>query len=137
MKLEQQITNLELSKKLEELGVKQESLFYWGERPYGKNRKPWVPEIFGEDAPFGEGVAKIASAFTVAELGTLLPKSIQIREEVFWLQIEPQGVQDGWACQYRNIATKFGFVPKFFEDKSMTNAMAKMLIYLIENKLLK
>ena len=30
MKLEDQVVSLELAKKLKELGVKQESLFYWG-----------------------------------------------------------------------------------------------------------
>ncbi len=35
MKIEQQVSNLELSKKLKELGVKQESLFKW-EQSYSK-----------------------------------------------------------------------------------------------------
>ena len=38
MKLEQQVVSLELAKKLKELGVKQDSLFYWwgtfNYRPY-------------------------------------------------------------------------------------------------------
>jgi hypothetical protein len=134
MKLEDQVTNLKLSKKLKELRVKQESLFYWYSNPYAYGEKSRWNLFYGKQEPLG--IENETSAFTATELGVLLPKSIKAKDGVFWLQIEVQGVQDGWACQYRNIATKFGFVLKFFEDKSMVNAMAKMLIYLIENKLI-
>jgi len=70
MKLEQQVTSLEISKWLKELGVKQESHFFHIYTKTGirlvhpanqKNIKQWL--LQGND-PF--------SAFTVAELGEML-----------------------------------------------------------------
>ena len=62
MKLEEQVTSLELSKKLRELGVKQESLFHW-----------FCPD--GDAEPrvcwhhwCEPGYIRHYSAFTVAEL---------------------------------------------------------------------
>jgi hypothetical protein len=70
MKLEQQVTSLELSKKLKELGVPQNSLFYWEEYLVGEN------EYMGNKiVAFGEWECdedEHLSAFTVAELGDLL-----------------------------------------------------------------
>ena len=41
MKLENQVTNLELSKKLDKLGVKQESLWMWVKYEFWKEPKIW------------------------------------------------------------------------------------------------
>ncbi len=66
MKKENQVSNLELSRKLKDLGVKQESSWYWivpgipGLEPYlADHKKRTTGETF--------------SAFTVAELGEMLP----------------------------------------------------------------
>jgi hypothetical protein len=64
MKLEHQCVNLELAKKLKELGVEQESYFTWEERGSG------YAELF-----LSKGTScahKYYSAFSVAELGELL-----------------------------------------------------------------
>jgi hypothetical protein len=101
MKLENQVCSLELAKKLKELGVKQESLFYWVRH---WNEGKWVDKLFylkDED----DKVNSFTSAFTVAELGEMLTKQ-QIKNSL-----------DG-------------------SNDTETNARAKMLIYLVENKLI-
>lgn len=69
MKLEDQVTSLELSKKLKEIGVKQESLFYWvdNEKWSDECQLEYIPEL---EFPRDENSI---SAFTVAELGELFP----------------------------------------------------------------
>lgn len=69
MKLEDQVCSLELAKRLKELGVKLESLFYWH---YWDNRNTWTLEPAGrykDEEPF-------FFAFTVAELGAMLPARV-------------------------------------------------------------
>ena len=77
MKLENQLTTLETSKKLKELGVKQESLYWWyqvyaesismKDAEEGKKVKmKWILEPLNRS-----GNAEI-SAYTVAELGEML-----------------------------------------------------------------
>src|SRR5207237_834898 len=68
MQLEEQVVSLELAKKLEELGVKQVSYFYW------IRRKPFNDYSLGTDV-YKE--TTFYSAFSVAELGELLPSSIK------------------------------------------------------------
>lgn len=77
MELQKQLTSLELSKRLKELGMPQESLFYWLE--YDSPAAGGGFEL-GDHAPYKgqEGFA----AYTVAELDELLPKAI-IRNEIF------------------------------------------------------
>jgi hypothetical protein len=76
MKLEWQVCSLELAKRLKELGAPQDSLFYWfGPVSIGLPRRVRA-------APFVDYCANItlhpiiASAFTVAELGAMLPKAL-------------------------------------------------------------
>lgn len=85
MKLEDQIVSLELAKKLKELGVKQESVFYWqvyydGEDNPVLEYKPkstsgWETDL--GDAEHPENL-RYFSAFTVAELLQLLKEPVLV-----------------------------------------------------------
>ncbi len=141
MTIENQVSNLELSRKLKELKVKQESVWYWM-----KMKRPDVWQLacknmIGFTFENGAGVAnhridefEMVSAFTVAELGEMLPRNILVKKVPHWLQFEIRDSQGGWSCQYRSIGSD---TLKFFEDKTMADCGAKMLIHLIENKLIK
>lgn len=128
MTLENQVTSLEISKRLKELGVRQESLWYWnaqGELEYA-NPETWV------------GYTTDFSAFTVAELGEMLPWEIlgTRRSE---LTITKDGTKKPFSCYYEvtDVDTPNPILGNVrFEDESEANARGKMLIYLLENKLL-
>jgi hypothetical protein len=115
MKIENQVVSLELAKKLKELGVKQESIFCWCDE--------------GDDLCLLEqGDAEILekeyiSAFTVAELGEILPpfyRSTNVgKDEIQWFE----------------VTHTFDLKPAFY-DETEADARAKMLIYLIENNLI-
>lgn len=152
MKLESQVTNLELSKKLKELGVEQESLCWWQatySHPMGytcedceENTNPdekgvprvtphpcsWHVAVYDEVQEEGFDI----SAFTVAELGEMLLKgcwdsgSCNGGHEV--------GFSNGNPLPSENL--KEGVDRYFIIDESEANARALMLIYLLENNLL-
>lgn len=120
MKLEDQITSLELSKKLKNLGVEQESLFYW---QLFNNGADLTYSGSYEGNSLNQLKATSISAFTVAELGEMLKlDEIEIRTE--------RGVSGDW---YLSMEAGGGGVQ--FVANTEVNARAKMLIYLIENKL--
>ena len=116
MKLQDQVCNLELSKELKKLGVKQESLFYWTKNPF------WFPVIgsWKESAKPKEAI----SAFTASELGEMLPEEIYSFHSI--------GRKGKWVCSpaicSRNVIDS--------EAETEVNCRAKMLIYLIKNKLI-
>lgn len=126
MKLEEQVCSLELSKKLKELGVKQESYFRWlidEVTNYSFVSSP--NDIVNSQIKYNEKY----SAFTAPELLEILPYDIS-------------------TYFYINKGKSFGEIEityyiKYFPpriignpDKNLCNACAKMLIYLIENKLM-
>lgn len=81
MKLEVQVTGLELSKQLKELGVKQESYFRWLHSdvtyPAGnKNTRWFVHHGLFNTEPY-EKIDEVCSAFTVAELGGDVARQMQ------------------------------------------------------------
>ena len=142
MKLEDQVTNLELSKKLKELGVKQESLFYWvymrlsgakietkeGYSLWYEDDLKHLNEQIGikiQDVPKDE----IYSAFTVAELGEMLPDETRSEKAQHIQSREPQWIVEP------SEGSDFEDIGQSFIDDTEANARAKMLIYLIENKL--
>ncbi len=123
MPLEKQVTSLELSIKLKELRVKQDGLFYWG---YCNEEDKWELVYIDEDARDSDyhytNYKYRISAFTVAELGEMLPyTALGAYLMVF------KG-NDDFSCAY-------GY-EKTIHAKTEADARAKMLIYLIENNLI-
>jgi hypothetical protein len=123
MKLEEQVVSLELSKKLRDLGVEQESLFYYvlrGELLAGYELCYRVGESIGYLEQYFK---EVISAFTVAELGEILPPLVtSARGE--------DGV--GWYIMH-----DIGGITEHVSDMTEANARAKMLIELIEKGIVK
>ena len=127
MKLENQVCSLELAKKLKELGVKQESLFYWG-KTLGKFEIIYFPgNLTKSDAEIGR-----VSAFTVAELGEMLAKYNKNRDFVVTNFDNEEDFE--WICQIQRFDSD-DYIGETFYAETEADARAKMLIYLIENKL--
>ena len=116
MKLKEQVCSLELAKKLKELGVKQESLWWWS-----SNRAPAIDYYIGSSGMFA-----YYSAFTVAELGALLKNNNCSSYFVGG---------DTWEAVYFYAANPES-EPQHIYAPTEADTRAKMLIYLIENKLL-
>lgn len=126
MKLEDQVCSLDLAKRLKELGVKQESLFYW---------KQGNSDLFIGYRTISESAPTIASAFTVAELGEMLPEHIRLDSKDLpqYCFIVPGNMGSGlWTIEYSDYEEG---TPTFTAETE-ADARAKMLIYLIENKLM-
>lgn len=124
MKLEDQVVSLELAKKLKELGVKQESLFYWQACPENLIcLRPAYIELGYKDTP--ERV--VISAFTVAELGEILPP--------YFCSVDAKASAGHWTCRKWSHGIIDTEVPIQYANTE-ADARAKALIYLIENKLI-
>ena len=128
MELEQQVCSLDLSKKLKELSVEQDSAFYWTNitDKYGIKLKSevvyWEPTSEFNNGKTDDILKKYySSAFTVAELGVLLPPFYKSHR--FF---------DLWYCEYTD---QYNHVERCIDDTE-ADARANMLIYLIENKLI-
>lgn len=132
MELAEQVVLLELAQKLKELGIKQDSLFYWIKAQTSENvcayGLTFVSNIFNPINNFKE----IYSAFTVAELYDILPCSI----DIFGLCMEVTSI-----CINNRINNLYKIMYKD-NDKGLcvpmvglklADCLAKMLIYLIEN----
>lgn len=122
MNLESQVTSLELSKRLKELNVKQESLFYWCAIS-SENPHPCYVDTMQESSEL--------SAFTSSEIIEMLPKYITKDNTEFYYLQYPSWHCDKWIITYGNSFERWK--SKEQEDVSEVNARAKMLIYLIEN----
>jgi len=123
MKLEDQVCSLELAKKLYDLGFEHESHFWWAEShltfrvtstPMNRN---WINQ-------------KRYAAFTVAELGEILPAVVNGGP----IDTFKNGRTGPWYFLYRFEGDK----TRHAVDDTPTEAdvRAKMLIYRLENKLM-
>lgn len=125
MKLEEQVVSLDLAKRLKELGVKQESYLYWCDLklhysdPYRIYTEEQTEKYLGEAAD-GRKQVVLASAFTVAELGEMLPADNNV---VTW-----RNTLNKWYSQYHQ--------ENELEADTEADARAKMLVYLLENRLI-
>ena len=128
MKLEDQVCSLELARRLKELGVKQESFFLW---MTFRNLSSTTPHERLTYLATGDERYEISgrsfnveqehfAAFTVAELGEMLPSETYSLKH--W---------DGWRCVYAPSG------PQSEIANTEADARARMLIHLLENKLVK
>jgi len=125
MELEKQVCSLDLAKKLKGLGVKQESCFIWVESAnFGVRLTPENESFYLE---LHGSIARLASAFTTAELGEMLPKL----DGRGW--IETTRMTSTWDCTF---CVSTGNDLYRISVATEADARAKMLLYLIENKLL-
>ena len=130
MKLEEQVCSLELAKQLKELGVKQQSIYRWTfwASPNGANLWDDQTIRLASELTIKEAFSvwdKGISAFTVAELGEILPLN-----KIEMKRLHPTG------RFYFNLFDDKGYM--VFEEDAYTEADARaiMLVYLLENKLI-
>lgn len=157
MKLENQVCSLELAKKLKELGVKQESLFYWmvnhqvskDDIAYG-SYDDWYLEYIDEvpssilSGENKERQNETYCAFTVAELGEMLPNYISRYPDGFYYwqfkANEENDCEGKWQCYYKpaygNLKQQIESLCETYSNTE-ANARAKCLIYLIEQGIIK
>ena len=158
-----QVVSLELAKRLSELEVKQQSLFYWVDliEPY------LVPVITDSDKKIFTALTHdilpptVFSALTVAELLELLPNRITLKENEpynnfnlrmergLWVSEPPDSTFSNirtskfysvnYLCDTTSLEMDWMFRPmiKNICDENPANALAKMLIYLYEQGLIK
>ena len=128
MNLEDQVCCLELSQNLKELGIKQKSQFYY--------IKPLIIDEEIIENPYymiayisqiGKIYNNMISAFTVGELLKLLPL-INVSQIKLLKCSKVEGIY--YTCMSPSVDFNFS-------DNNPSNAGAKMLIYLIENGLVK
>lgn len=140
MTIENQVTSLELSKRLKALNVKQESLWTWEIiNGIGTRQDLILSKEKKEEYQYSDFGKSYYSAFTVAELGERLPKGSVVKSKygnktLKFITTEWDKT-NGWQCSLRNSYPSLGVI--FCKSgKTEANARAKMLIYLIENNLL-
>jgi len=133
MELEKQVCSLELAKKLKELRVEQDSLFYWYKFKDCEHRDFYAgyhEDVFIKEINFGNIIKY--SAFTVAELGEMLPKGTKTWKHLCDEKCDPRyrGEDIGYHVQLPDISYAV-------LGNTEADARAKMLIYLLENDLIK
>lgn len=146
MDLTDKVISFGLAEQLKELGVEQKSLFYWeyfNEKAYGL--KYMIHTVCPRD---GENI-KHFSAFNSDELMDLLPSFIDTKKcepyNNFGLEIYKRTVKNiqyivKYVCDTQGIdrygaLAKVTFTNRNIYDENLSNALAKMLILLIEEKL--
>lgn len=129
MEMSDQVCSVEQAKKLKEIGVKLKSIFYWSE-----NIKPEPIEKIKlnnfwdgnhglrEDSEY----FNFYPAYTVAELGVLLPGYI-------YFQLESHFFSYSWVGCPRTYSIHVGSVMTFY-GQSEAELRADCLIWLIENQ---
>lgn len=156
MKIKDQVCSIELAKKLKELGIMEESLFYWSYGCVTENSQ-WL--ICQKDSDFFyqdyDKDNDIFHAYNVSELAEKLPNRIVINTDSpfnsFRLRIEKSFVVenedlkiiyianyrcDSTECEGENAWMERTLLEHNVNDENMSNCLAKLLIKLIEYKII-
>jgi hypothetical protein len=138
MKIEEQVTNLKISKKLKDLGVKQNSLFYWEHQPLtSKTNEANYHIVFGKYPNYDERYH--ISAFTSSELGEMFITNFGITTYIA-LPKYRSSYNKPWVVYYDG--NSYGHIPPQerylkFSGETEVEARGLMIEYLLEEKLIK
>ena len=119
MKLEEQVCSLELSKRLKELGIDQDSLFYYIEKTTGQEDETEI-KIKYKNYSDESGVIDKCSAFTLSELFNLM-------QDLMW---------NSWLKNSESPRLSFWFsIPDkmVIMNGSFINTISMIIINIIEN----
>jgi len=126
--LERQVCSLAWARKLKKLGVGQQSAFYWCQRVDPKTQYELELGRNIHSRLFLE--QEFIAAFTCAELGEMLPQGWEF---IFYHTIRGPHRID---CNFIPSVNEGRFLSNWFEADTEADARAKMLCYLIENKII-
>jgi hypothetical protein len=138
MDLSQQVVSLDLARRLKELGYKQESLFYWDRNGnlYIRLNIETGFMLRLSDRTYHDGttLGDFIAALTVGELGEMLPGQLMLDDKEHPIhQLITEKSSTLWHCSYICAACMGKLGSQWAETEA--DARAKMLIYLLENKL--
>jgi hypothetical protein len=122
MKLEDQVCSFELAQELKELKVKQDTFFYW-HQDLKKGKLPIIILGKGYEREGTTLEGENFSAFTVAELIEILPSGIRMCKGEGGFAVNEPTNPENKRCGFQAA-------------KEPADALAKMLLYLLENKLI-
>lgn len=130
MKLENQVTSLELSRQLHEAGITQDSLVYWCEYTYYNDEREITTDwILKDQKQQVKEVGLCMSAFTVAELGEILPAYILDKEGKENYLYSYKNTNLFWCVMYRRWGDEGNALePK--KNSSEAEARGQTLLYL-------
>ena len=132
--IERHVVNSELSKKLKELGVKQESYFHWGNPPFAKDGFNILH--FDEWQDSAKCGYDTYSAFLASELGEMLPETIDHPAQLCKFKLYINKFRGDWHIGYRCEEHNGKHGTQSFGGKyPLADSMAEMRICLIENNL--
>jgi len=136
MKLEDQCISLELAKRLKELGVNQDGVFSWAKHEENFDLTSTdMTELMAKRPKYARRYesSDVYSAFTLAELFEMLPEM----KEPFRLHFGIENPNIDFGGKYYSVVDIIDYPEDtYFYDDNFANCLAKMLIYLIENKLI-
>jgi hypothetical protein len=123
MNLEEQVCSLELAEHLQELGVKGKGLFSWFHKWEGSSDKDAGKDNVWLTTDKGYNEKWLCYAFTVAELGEMLPE---------WVECRKTYDKNHWQCEWERHTSS----PIFKTAATEADTRAKMLCFLLENQLI-
>ena len=129
MRLEQQVVSLKLAKKLKELGVRQESI--WFHQGVSNNARPepenwyysWRIVTSRHNNSYENARTRYYAAFTTSELGEMLP----------WDIVIARNIDKQWHITFQANGMTEKEVHAITSQDNEADGRAKLLIYLIEN----
>jgi len=133
MRIEDTVVSLGLAKALKEAVVKSPSLFYWRVWSDGSVDCAMVDEEDFDYRGTGNKVIEKIAAYMPPELMENLPYKIGVHQQ-YILCVQKSHLSDGYVVRYQRYHNGEIEVLREFVDRKLSDALAKMLIWLREKE---